>query len=276
METLGAARVQGALDRHGVKPARGLGQNFVVDPNTVRKMVAIARLAGPERVLEIGAGAGSLTVALAASAAEVMAVELDRKLIPVLEENVATLPNVTIVQGDALRMSLADFGAECLVGNLPYSIATPLVVKVLAEAPGISELTVMTQREVGKRLAATPGSKAYGQVSVVVAFHARAAVAASVSRSAFWPAPRVDSVIVRIERRPELPTVPLADLSAVVRAAFAQRRKTLRNALAPLAGSGTVAARVLAGAGVDPGSRAEEIGLEEFTRVAEALSSPSK
>lgn len=271
MQTLGAARVREALTRHGVAPSRARGQNFVVDPNTVRKVVAVAALQPTDRVLEIGAGAGSLTVALAGAAAHVVAIELDRKLIPVLEETLVGLGNVDVLQGDALRVDLGALGATRVVANLPYNIATPLVTKILADAPGIAELTVMTQKEVGERLAARPGSKVYGQASVVVAYHATAAVSAHVSRRAFYPVPRVDSVIARLVRRSELPDVSFADLRGVARAAFAQRRKTLRNALGPLAGSVAAAERVLERAGVDPRARAEQVDLDDFLRMARAL-----
>lgn len=268
---LGAGRVREVLRRHGVRPARALGQNFVVDPNTVRKVVSVAGLGGSERVLEIGAGVGSLTVALAAAAVEVVAVEVDRRLIPVLAETLAGLGNVEVVFSDALRMDLGALGAPCVVANLPYNIATPLVTRILAEAPGITELTVMTQREVGERLAARPGSKTYGQVSVVVAHQAVAEVAARVSRRAFYPVPRVDSVIVRIVRHSHPPAVSFAELSAVARAAFSQRRKTLRNALGPLAGSVAAAEQLLESAGVDPRARAERIGVEGFVSMARAF-----
>jgi 16S rRNA (adenine1518-N6/adenine1519-N6)-dimethyltransferase len=269
--TLGAARVREVLDRHGVTPARALGQNFVIDPNTVRKVVALAGLTGSEHVLEVGAGVGSLTVALAATADRVTAIEVDHRLLPVLAEVLEENSNVTVLRGDALRLDLGATGANRLVANLPYSIATPLVMKVLTEAFGVSALTVMTQREVGERLAAAPGSKTYGQASVLVAYHAVAEVVAAVSRRAFYPIPRVDSVIVRIVRREKVARVDFESLAVVVRAAFSQRRKTLRNALAATTGSVGAATDVLVEAGVAAGLRAEQVDLEGFVAIARAL-----
>jgi 16S rRNA (adenine1518-N6/adenine1519-N6)-dimethyltransferase len=271
LQALGAARVRDVLDRHGVRPSRALGQNFVIDPNTVRKVVGAADLNGSQRVLEIGAGVGSLTVALAGASAHVVAVEVDRRLIAVLQETLACHPNVDIVHADALREDLSAFAATKVVANLPYNIATPLVLRLLADVPSVDELTVMTQREVGERLAAGPGSRVYGQASVMVAYHARASVAASVSRRAFYPVPRVDSVVTRITRRTRTVSVDLEDLRATVRAAFGQRRKTLRNALAPLAGSSEAAEDALRRAGVDPRRRAEHVDLDGFAAIARAL-----
>ena len=270
-QALGAARVRDVLDRHGVRPSRALGQNFVIDPNTVRKVVGAAGLDGSQRVLEIGAGVGSLTVALAGASAHVVAVEVDRRLIAVLQETLAGHSNVDVVHADALREDLSAFAATKVVANLPYNIATPLVLRLLADVPSVDELTVMTQREVGERLAAGPGSRVYGQASVMVAYHARASVAASVSRRAFYPVPRVDSVVTRITRRTRTVSVDLEDLRATVRAAFGQRRKTLRNALAPLAGSSEAAEDALRRAGVDPRRRAEHLDLDGFAAIARAL-----
>lgn len=267
---IGARRLRTLLERHGVSPARPLGQNFVIDPNTIAKVVAAAQLGPGEHVLEIGAGGGSLTVALARAAGRVTAVEVDARLLPVLRETLAGCDNVTVVHGDARALDLNAFGAGALVANLPYNIAATVVLRVLESAPGIAALTVMTQREVGERLAAAPGSKVYGATSVLCALHARARVVAPVSRRAFFPAPNVDSVIVRLERTPP----PAADPEAfrrVVKAAFSQRRKTLRNALAALAGSPDAAAAALVRAGLDPGARAEQVGPEGFAALAREL-----
>jgi 16S rRNA (adenine1518-N6/adenine1519-N6)-dimethyltransferase len=271
LQALGAGRVRDLLERHGVRPSKALGQNFVIDPNTVRKVVTTAALNGSERVLEIGAGVGSLTVALAGAAAHVVALEVDRKLVGVLEETLAGHANVELVHANALDANLGAFAATALVANLPYNIATPLVLRALAEAPDLAVLTVMTQREVGERLAARPGSKAYGQASVLVAYHATARVAARVSRRAFYPVPRVDSVIARIARRDRTMEVELEHLRPIVRAAFSQRRKTLRNALRPVAGSVEAAEDALRRAGLDPRARAEEVDLEGFEALAHAL-----
>lgn len=266
----GARRLRALLSEHSVNPKKSLGQNFVIDPNTIRKVVDVAGVTDQQRVLEIGAGAGSLTLALAAAAAHVTAVELDDRLLPVLSEALAGTPNVEIVAGDALKLPLGSFGADVLVANLPYNVATPMVLRVLREAPAVTRLTVMTQRDAGYRLAAGPGSKLYGQVSVMVAYFGEARVVAPVSRRAFYPEPNVDSVIVRIDRihRPERESPEW--LFAVVRAAFSQRRKTLRNALASIAGV-DAAETAIATCGIDTTARAEELDLEAFAALSRAL-----
>ena len=268
---LGPRALRDLLARHGVRPSRALGQHFVIDPNTIRRVVEVAALDRDARVLEIGAGAGSLTLALAVSARRVVAVELDRALLPVLAETLRGVDNVEVRHADALRLDLAALDANHLVGNLPYNIATPLVLEVLRRAPAIERLTVMTQAEVGERLAAEPGSKTYGQASAVVAFHARASIAVRVSRRAFYPVPRVESVVVSLVRRPPPAGVDPDAFAAAVRSAFAQRRKTLRNALAPLAGSPEEAASALASAGIDPGARAETVSPAAFAELARVL-----
>ncbi|MDQ3958130.1 MAG: 16S rRNA (adenine(1518)-N(6)/adenine(1519)-N(6))-dimethyltransferase RsmA, partial [Actinomycetota bacterium] len=234
-ELLGAARLRRLLDEHDVRPQKSLGQNFVIDPNTIRKVVAVAGVGPEDHVLEIGAGAGSLTLGLAEAARRVTAIEFDRRLHPVLAQSLAGVANVDVVHEDATRLDWRSVEATSLVANLPYNIATPLVLDALAEAPQIHTFTVMTQREAGERLVAGPGSKAYGHVSVVVAFYASGEIAAPVSRRVFYPEPNVDSVLVRLTRR-ALPPVDPVRLFALTRAAFAQRRKTLKSTLAPLAG----------------------------------------
>ncbi|MDQ3646665.1 MAG: 16S rRNA (adenine(1518)-N(6)/adenine(1519)-N(6))-dimethyltransferase RsmA [Actinomycetota bacterium] len=269
-ELLGGRRLAELLERHEVRPKKSLGQNFVIDPNTIRKVIAIAGLSPEAHVLEIGPGAGSLTLALAQAAARVTAVEIDARLIPVLHEVLQGLDGVDIVQGDAMLMDPGSFGASHLVGNLPYNIAVPIVMHVLQQAPSIQELTVMTQSEVGERLAASPGSKVYGQASVMTQFYGATSVAARVSRRAFHPIPNVDSVLVRISRRSApLPVDPVA-MSTVVRGAFSQRRKTMRNALASALGGIAAAEALIRSAGLDVASRAEEIPLDGFVSLAQA------
>lgn len=263
-ELLGARRVRELLDRHGVHPSKALGQNFVIDPNTIRKVIDVAGMPSDAHVLEIGPGAGSLTLALAAHATRVTAVELDRFLLPVLEEVLAQSANVEVIQGDALALDLAAVEATDCVANLPYNVAVPIVMKILGEAPTIRRMTVMTQREVGERLAAGPGSKTYGAPSVMAAFDATVEVAARVSRRAFWPVPNVDSVLVRLVRR-DPPGVARANFERVVRAAFSQRRKTLRKSLEPVYGD--AAEEVLARAGIDAGARPEQVGLDGFVEL---------
>lgn len=271
---LGARRIRELFELHGIRPHKELGQNFVVDPNTIRKVMGVAALGPDDVVLEIGAGAGSLTLGLAAAARKVIAVEFDARLVPALEESLADVDNVAIVQSDAMKLDYAGVEATALVANLPYNIAVPLVITVLVRAPHITALTVMTQKEVGERLAARAGSGTFGQVSVLVAYWAAASVATRVSRNAFYPVPGVDSVVVRMDRRPP-PDVPYEDLSRVVKTAFGQRRKTLRNTLAPLAGSTTDAQRALGLAGVDEGSRPETVDLEGWVAITSALADSS-
>jgi 16S rRNA (adenine1518-N6/adenine1519-N6)-dimethyltransferase len=270
---LGARRLMELLRQHGIRPRKELGQNFVIDPNTIRKVVASARLDPGDRVLEIGAGAGSLTLGLAEEAAHVIAVEFDRALHPVLQTVLGDAGNVEVVAADAMAMELEELPVNKMVGNLPYNIAVDVVMRVLEQARQISALTVMTQREVGERLAASAGSKAYGGVSVMVRYFADARVVTRVSRNAFYPVPGVDSVLVHLVRSSRKEDVDERRLAVIVRAAFGQRRKTLRNALAPLVGSGAGAEEVLRRAGIDPKARAEEIDLEgflEITRVRES------
>ncbi|MDQ3955746.1 MAG: 16S rRNA (adenine(1518)-N(6)/adenine(1519)-N(6))-dimethyltransferase RsmA [Actinomycetota bacterium] len=268
---LGAAALRRALERHGVRPLKSLGQNFVIDPNTIRKVLSAAHLPSNTRVLEVGAGAGSLTLALAGACEYVVALEKDARLLPVLHEVVGDCDNVEIVQGDALEVDLASFRTGHVVANLPYNVAATVVIRVLDEAPSVQSLTVMTQREVGERLAAGPGSKVYGQTSVLVAHFASASVVGTVSRRAFFPVPRVDSVIVRVERREGAELRHRAEFFQVVKAAFSQRRKTLRNSVAGLFDSSEESQRAFYRAGVDPSMRAETLTADAFALLAEEL-----
>jgi 16S rRNA (adenine1518-N6/adenine1519-N6)-dimethyltransferase len=270
-ELIGARRLRRLLDDHDFAPRKRWGQNFVIDPNTIRKVVDIAGLSPDDRVLEVGAGAGSLTLALASAAASVVAVETDSRLTPILEETVGEVANIQVVIADVLTLRLTDFNVNRMVANLPYNLAARIVLDVLQDEPRISQLTVMTQREVGERLAARPGSDDYGQTSVMVSFWGRARVAAQISRTAFWPVPNVDSVVVQIERR-QPPGVDRGMLFKVVKASFSQRRKTLRNSLAALAGSASAAESALRSAGIDPGQRAENLGLDGFVAVTNQIS----
>ena len=266
----GARRLRQVLAHHGVTPKKSLGQNFVIDPNTIRKVIDVAEVGDGDRVLEIGAGAGSLTLGLAATAAHVIAVEVDPRLLPVLSDTLHGVANVELIAGDALKLPLEAMEANSLVANLPYNVATPLVLRVLREAPDIERLTVMTQREAGERIAAAPRSKVYGHVTVMVAYFGRARIMSSISRQAFYPVPNVDSVVVRIDRKPEQLPDHREWLFAIVRAGFSQRRKTLRNALSSIAGVEEAEA-ALAAAGISPAVRAEELDLDSFLALSDAL-----
>jgi 16S rRNA (adenine1518-N6/adenine1519-N6)-dimethyltransferase len=270
---LSAADIADLLARYGLRPSRALGQNFLADPNTARRIVRLAELPAGLPVVEVGPGLGSLTLALCGDGHSVRAVELDQHIRPALAAVVDGC-DVDVVAGDALTI---DWAAElhdqphwAMVANLPYNVATPVVVRALETAPMIDRFLVMVQREVGERLAAPPGSKTYGAVSVKVAFYGRAKVVGIVPPSVFVPKPHVESALVRIERHPGPPVVvPSVDrLFELVGAGFATRRKSLRQSLRRALGDRTDA--VLACAGIEPMTRAEALGLTEWATLASA------
>jgi 16S rRNA (adenine1518-N6/adenine1519-N6)-dimethyltransferase len=266
--TLTRREVLDLLRPGGVRLSKARGQNFVVDPNTVRRIARLAEVGPDDHVLEIGAGLGSLTLALAETGAAVTAVELDKRLAPLLRDIVEPV-GVAVVEGDAMRLDWSEVlaGAErwVLVANLPYNVATPLVADLLDAVPVITRMLVMVQKEAGERLAAAPGDDAYGAVSVKVAYWATASVVARVPRSVFFPEPKVDSVLVSIERRkkPAVTQVPAVALFALVRAGFGQRRKMLRRSLA-----GVVSTECFERAGVRPEARPEELDVHAWGRLA--------
>jgi 16S rRNA (adenine1518-N6/adenine1519-N6)-dimethyltransferase len=277
---LSPADVRSLLAAHGLRPSRALGQNFLADPNTARRIVRLAAVEAGDRVLEVGPGVGSLTLALAdevGAGGSVTALELDRHLVPLLAEVLAGRDNVRVLQGDALTVDYGDLladGTSTMVSNLPYNVATPLIVRLLEDVPGLHRLVVLVQREVAERLAAPPGTRACGSASVKVAYFSRPALLATVPATVFVPRPRVESALVAFDR---LPTPPVEALSTgrlfeLARAGFAQRRKTLRQALRPLLGPG--AGDVLQAAGVDPGARAEALTLEEWAALARVAGRP--
>jgi 16S rRNA (adenine1518-N6/adenine1519-N6)-dimethyltransferase len=259
------------LERHGLAPSRALGQNFLVDPNTVHRIVRLAGVTAGEPVIEIGAGLGALTLALAETGAEVTAIEIDRYLVPVLREQ-AEPRGVTVLQGDAMDLDWADVLAAhprwSLVANLPYNIATPLVCDLLDEVPRIDKMLVMVQREVGERLAAVPGDSAYGIPSLKVAYWATARVVGRVPPTVFLPQPKVESTLVRIDRRAEPAVAADAQvLFGLVRQAFGQRRKMLRRSLVDV-----VAPDAFEQAAIRPEARPEELDIEAWGRLADAVS----
>jgi 16S rRNA (adenine1518-N6/adenine1519-N6)-dimethyltransferase len=262
-------RIHELLTDSGLAPRRDLGQNFVADANTVRRIAQLADVAAGDHVVEIGAGLGSLTLALADTGAHVLAIEVDRGIVPVLRDVVAERPNVVVVEADATRADWASLlaGADrwTLVANLPYNVATPLVCDVLDDVPAITSMLVMVQREVAERFAAPPGSKAYGAVSVKVAFWASARLAGLVPASVFVPRPNVESALVRIDRR-QPPDVDRNTLFLLVRTAFGQRRKMLRRSLAAV-----VTPEEFAAAGVSPEDRPEQIGVDAWCRLTDAV-----
>jgi len=261
--------VRELLTSHGLAPRRELGQNFVADPNTVRRIAHLAGVGAGDRVVEIGAGLGSLTLALVETGATVTAVEVDRGLARVLREVVAGVEGVTVVEADAMTLDwpalLGDVGGWVLVANLPYNVATPLVCDLLDTVPAIERMLVMVQREVGERLVAAPRTAGYGAVSVKVAYWAAARLAGLVPAAVFMPKPNVESALVEIVRRPP-PDVAPEPLFELVRTAFGQRRKMLRRSLAGLVDGPTFAA-----AAVAETARPEELGLDDWVRLTHAV-----
>jgi 16S rRNA (adenine1518-N6/adenine1519-N6)-dimethyltransferase len=274
--TLSRRDVVDVLAANGLRPSRALGQNFVVDPNTVRRIARLADVGEGVRVVEIGAGLGSLTMALVERGARVTAVEVDRGLVPVLRSLVEPA-GVRVVEGNALTLDWdavldgpppgADVGGWVLVANLPYNVATPLVVTLLERVAAIGRMLVMVQAEAGQRMAAAPGDGVYGAVSVKVSYWAEAAIVGRVPPTVFYPRPRVDSVLVAIRRRPTPAVSPdvvsYARFCEVVGAGFGQRRKMLRRSLAGVVGAGA-----FTGAGVAPDARAEELDVHAWGRLA--------
>jgi 16S rRNA (adenine1518-N6/adenine1519-N6)-dimethyltransferase len=276
---LGPAEIRDLAARHGVTPTKRLGQNFVHDPNTVRRIVVAAGLTPDDVVVEVGPGLGSLTLALLPVARHVHAVELDRALAAALPLTVAAYAGeaagkLTVHHADALRITAADLGEPAptgLVANLPYNVAVPVVLYLLAELPTLRHGLVMVQKEVADRLVAGPGSKVYGVPSVKLAWYAEARAAGRVPPNVFWPVPNVDSGLVAFARRePPRTDVPRKAVFAVVDAAFAQRRKTLRAALAGWAGGPDRAEAALRAAGVAPSARGEQLTVAQFAAIAAA------
>jgi len=271
---LGPAEIRELATRLRVRPTKTLGQNFVHDPNTVRRIVATAALQPDDVVVEVGPGLGSLTLGLLPAAAHVYAVEIDPTLAGQLPETVkdrapAYADRLTVLERDALRLTGAEVtGTTALVANLPYNVAVPVVLHLLATVPTIRHGLVMVQKEVADRLTAGPGSKVYGAPSAKLAWYATARNAGKVPPNVFWPVPNVESGLVAFTTRQPPAALDRPAVFAVVDAAFAQRRKTLRAALSGWAGSPDAAAAILTKAGVDPGARGESLTIEQFAAIA--------
>jgi 16S rRNA (adenine1518-N6/adenine1519-N6)-dimethyltransferase len=275
VQLLGGADIRELADKLGVVPTKKLGQNFVTDPNTIRRIVGAAKLSGAENVVEIGPGLGSLTLGLLEVAHSVTSVEIDAKMAAALEATIALkAPGkiFTLVTHDAMTLQELPVAPDALVANLPYNISVPVLLNFMERFGSIAKGLVLVQAEVAHRLAAEPGSKTYGAPSAKLAWYAKANLAGNVGRTIFWPVPNVDSALVYFERHER----PLGDEQlrlatfAVVDAAFAQRRKTLRQALADWAGSPARAEEILIKAGVSPQSRGEALGIKEFVAIARA------
>lgn len=274
---LGASTIRALAKALDVRPTKTLGQNFVVDANTVRRIAAAAKLDPTDVVVEVGPGLGSLTLALLPLCAHLHAVEIDPRLANALPETVrvnagADAPKLQVHTADAMRVTREQIGEPAptaLVANLPYNVAVPVVLHLLAEVPSLRHGLVMVQSEVADRLCAPPGNKTYGVPSAKLAWYASARRAGPVPRGVFWPIPNVDSGLVAFTRR-EPPEGDRKATFAVIDAAFAQRRKTLRSSLAGWAGSPTAAADILTAAGVDPTARGEALTIENFAAIAAA------
>jgi 16S rRNA (adenine1518-N6/adenine1519-N6)-dimethyltransferase len=276
VELLGPAEIRGLAAELDVRPTKKLGQNFVHDPNTVRRIVELAGVGPADVVLEVGPGLGSLTLGLLATGARVVAVEIDPKLAARLPGTVAgrgpeAAANLTVVEADAMRVTREELGEPtALVANLPYNVAVPVVLHLLAEVPSLKRGLVMVQTEVADRMAAGPGSRIYGVPSVKLAWYGSARKVAAVPRSVFWPVPNVDSALVAFERGDTTASEDRDLLFGLVDAAFSQRRKTLRAALAGWAGSAERAGELLTAAGIDPRTRGEQLDVHAFARIAAA------
>ncbi|MEZ3159574.1 16S rRNA (adenine(1518)-N(6)/adenine(1519)-N(6))-dimethyltransferase RsmA [Microbacterium sp. BWT-B31] len=279
VQLLGAAEIRSLAAELDLTPTKKLGQNFVVDANTVRKIVQVAGVEPGERVVEVGPGLGSLTLAVLETGASVTAVEIDHRLAELLPRTAAAhgVPPeaLTVTDADALRVTELAGDPTVLVANLPYNVSVPVLLHFLETFPGLSRGVVMVQAEVGERLAAPPGSKVYGAPSAKAAWYGPWRLAGTVSRQVFWPVPNVDSVLVAFRRDAE----PRGDEALrrrtfqIVDAAFQQRRKMLRQALAAvLGGTAAEASAVLESARVAPTARGEQLGIDDFVRVA--LASP--
>ncbi|MGB3763861.1 MAG: 16S rRNA (adenine(1518)-N(6)/adenine(1519)-N(6))-dimethyltransferase RsmA [Ornithinimicrobium sp.] len=276
---LGANDVRELATKLRLRPTKQWGQNFVIDANTVRRIVRTAGIGVDDVVLEVGPGLGSLTLGLLAASQHVVALEIDPVLAAQLPETVAArapqlLERLDVRHTDALRVeALPDPQPTVLVANLPYNVAVPVVLHLLATMPWLRRVLVMVQWEVAERLAAPPGSRVYGIPSLKAAWYADVSLAGRIGRNVFWPAPNVDSGLVRMEtREPPCTSATREEVFAVIDAAFAQRRKTLRAALAGWAGSAAGAEKVLRAAGVDPSLRGERLGIGEFAAIAAAVS----
>ena len=268
--TLSRHTAQDQLDGAGLRAKRALGQNFVVDPNIVRKIARLCGAGPTTKVVEVGAGLGSLTLALAETGAEILAVEVDHDLVPILRENVAECANVRVVEGDAMTLDWPDLLGEhewMLVANLPYNVATPLVADILDTVPQVTKMLVMVQREVAERFVARPSTSAYGALSVKTQWWADARIVGTVPAAVFLPRPNVESSLVEIVRHqvPD-PSIDPHAMFALVRQGFGKRRKMLRGALA-----GRVDEAQFAAAGIAPTARAEELEVADWVRLTRVV-----
>jgi len=273
---LGPAEIRDLADLLDLQPTKKLGQNFVIDANTVRRIVRVAAVESGETVVEVGPGLGSLTLGLLEAGASVVAVEIDRRLagqLPVTVDQLAPGASLTVITEDALKVRELPGDPTVFVANLPYNISVPVLLHFMEHFASIDRGLVMVQAEVGERVAAGPGSKVYGSPSVKAAWYGSFSTAGKVSRQVFWPVPNVDSILVRFERH-EQPGTEAERLAtfALVDAAFQQRRKMLRQALSEVLGGSAAASDRLEAAGVAPTARGEELTVADFLAIARARS----
>jgi len=276
VKLLGAADIRQLAAQHGIHPTKQRGQNFVIDPNTVRMIVAQSGVTADDVVVEIGPGLGSLTLGLLEVAHSVVAVEVDEALAAALPSTVAKFApeaaaRVQVIHADALVITDVPAAPTAMVSNLPYNIAVPVLLHFLEHFPSIERVLVMVQAEVADRLAAEPGSRTYGVPSVKARWYADVHRAASIGRNVFWPAPNVDSALVFLQRHPQ-PDADRRRVFELIDAGFAQRRKTLRAALARVLGSASQAEESLRAAQIDPSARAEVLDVSDWIRLAQACS----
>ena len=274
MKLLGPAEIRDLAELLGIQPTKKLGQNFVIDANTVRRIVKSASVTDGETVVEVGPGLGSLTLGLLETGASVVAIEIDKRLaeqLPITVSELAPDAQLTVITQDALRVTELPGAPTVLVANLPYNVSVPVLLHFLEHFPSIDRGLVMVQAEVGERVAAGPGSKVYGSPSVKSAWYGSFSTAGKVSRQVFWPVPNVDSILVRFQRH-EQPGTEAERLAtfALVDAAFQQRRKMLRQALAPVLGDSAAASARLEAAGIAPTARGEELTVADFLAIARA------
>lgn len=271
---LGPAEIRELADLLDLQPTKKLGQNFVIDGNTVRRIVKSAGVVAGEAVVEVGPGLGSLTLGLLEVGASVVAIEIDNRLagqLPITVEKAQPGAHLTVITADALSVRELPGSPTVLVANLPYNVSVPVLLHFLEHFPSIERGVVMVQAEVGQRVAAGPGSKVYGSPSVKAAWYGEFSTAGSVSRQVFWPVPNVDSILVRFERRPQPGTeAERVATFQLVDAAFQQRRKMLRQALAPVLGDSATASARLEAASVPPTARGEELTVADYLRVVRA------
>ena len=272
VKLLGPAEIRDLADALDIQPTKKLGQNFVIDANTVRRIVKSASVVAGETVVEVGPGLGSLTLGLLEAGASVVAVEIDKRLAAQLPLTVATMApdsTLTVITEDALRIDALPDDPTVFVANLPYNVSVPVLLHFLEHFDSIDRGLVMVQAEVGERVAAGPGSKVYGSPSIKAAWYGEFTTAGKVSRQVFWPVPNVDSILVRFERR-EQPGTEAERLAtfALVDAAFQQRRKMLRQSLSGVLGGSAEASARLEAAGIAPTARGEELTVTDFLRVA--------